>query len=74
MIEIGIIAMIGFFISLIFDRASKNSKSKFKDKIKMASSSALIIIGWGIVILICIGLFMILVRYILLGDVKGFFS
>ena len=51
MIEVLILGAIVFFLSLIFDKPAKNSKSKLIDKLKMASSSWLTVTGWGLVII-----------------------
>lgn len=74
MIEVLILGAIVFFLSLIFDKPAKNSKSKLRDKLKMASSSWLTVTGWGLVIIFCIALFFIICRFILFGDIIGFFK
>ena len=74
MIEVLILGAIVFILSLIFDKTAKNSKSKIKDKLKMAISSWWTVIGWGLIILFCIGLFLIICRFLIFGDVAGFFK
>ena len=74
MIEIVILAVIAFVISLIFDRPAKNSKSKIMDRFKKAGSSSFTVIVFGIVILFCIALFLIICRFIIFGDIRGFFT
>lgn len=74
MIEVLILGAIFFVLSLIFDKTAKNSKSKIKDKLKMASLSWFSVVGWGIVIIVCVALFLIICRFLILGDIKGFFK
>lgn len=74
MIDILILGAIVFILSLIFDKTAKNSKSKIKDKLKMAISSWWKVVGWGLIIVFCIGLFLILCRFLIFGDVTGFFK
>ena len=74
MIEIVILAVLAFVASLFFDKAPKNKQSKAWYKLKMASSSFLTVIFWGVVICLCIILFLIIVRYIIFGDISGFFK
>lgn len=74
MITVLILGAIFFVISLIFDKTAKNCKSKFKEKFKMASNSALTVVGWGVVIIFCAALFLIIVRFIIFGDIGGFFK
>lgn len=74
MIEVLILGIIVFILSLLFDKTAKNSKSKIKDKLKMAMSSWWTVVGWGFVIIFCIGLFLIICRFLIFGDVTGFFK
>lgn len=67
MIDVLILAAVVFVLSLIFDKSKKKGVSKIKDKFKMASSSVLPIILWGIVIIGCIALFGIICRFILMS-------
>ena len=67
MIDILILGAIVFILSLIFDKTAKNSKSKIKDKLKMAISSWWTVVGWGLIIVFCIGLFLILCRLLIFG-------
>ena len=67
MIDILILGAIVFILSLIFDKTAKNSKSKIKDKLKMAISSWWTVVGWGLIIVFCIGLFLILCRFLMFG-------
>lgn len=67
MIDILILGAIVFILSLIFDKTAKNSKSKIKDKLKMAISSWWTVVGWGLIIVFCIGLFLILCRFLIFG-------
>ncbi len=74
MITILIFGAIVFILSLIFEKSNKRGLSKIIDKFKSSSISALKVIGWGIVILIGVALFFIICRYLILGDISGFFK
>lgn len=74
MIDVLILGVIAFVISLIFDRTAKNSKTKIKDKLKIASSACLTIVGWGALIIVCLALFFIICRFLIFGDIMGFFK
>lgn len=67
MIIILIIGAIVFIFSLIFDKSCKKGWSKIADKFKLSSTSALKVIGWGIVLLAAITLFGIICRQLIFG-------
>lgn len=68
MLEIAVLAVLAFFLSLLFDRPRRRSKTKFKDKMGTAVSAAGTVVFWGIVMIAAIVLFFVLCKFIFFGS------